>query len=525
MDLLDSSVIQRILSETNKQEERDRRRNAFNAYQIYRGNLEPYVKRELARTRPKSWQGYVYSDISISSMITDKRAQAYNEEPIRSVDGDRDKTEVLTQIYEEGGAEEQLEFFDTLYNLNRYSLMWVNYLTEQERFQFVTMHPYESVLVRDKDTGELLIVGLNYPSLDLTNDARGFAKTGTNNTSQGDGLSDLIAESQTDGSAESQTWVFWSATQHVQVKVERRMIEVDGNKQLKVDIDYMEIEGNPRMENPLGVIPFVLKSTDTSVDYPVPNPLTRQDIKFNVQQSETLTAKNIHGSGVQVLKYPEKLQGKLDKITHGLMSAIELPQSGDPDDAETDFDYKTSGSQLIPMRDIDFAYIEQVAKQNGLENFEIDQGSTDVMNGVSRAIAGASVQKIISKNQKCYAKLERDMFTIIKAWKQWLGSSEFTEDDDLQIVFPRPKVMVSDRETLENIEKMLSLGLIEEWEKFVKMDPNLSEEEAREKLERIQERKIENASKIMGFNNADKQGSIDEDSEVGSVGSNATTEE
>jgi len=147
------------------------------------------------------------------------------------------------------------------------------------------------------------------------------------------------------------------------------------------------------------------------------------------------------------------------------------------------------------------------------------------MNGVSRAIAGASVQKIISKNQKCYAKLERDMFTIIKAWKQWLGSSEFTEDDDLQIVFPRPKVMVSDRETLENIEKMLSLGLIEEWEKFVKMDPNLSEEEAREKLERIQERKIENASKIMGFNNADKQGSIDEDSEVGSVGSNATTEE
>lgn len=493
-DLLDPEVILTILSETDKSEDKQRRKDSFDAYQIFSGNLDGYVRDSLSILRPKSYQSYTLSDISISGMITDKRAESYNESPIRTVEN---KSEELAEIYQEANAEEQLEFYDTIYNINRYALMWVNNV--ENKYQFMTLHPYEFVIVRDKDSGKLLIVGLNYPGVDITRGAKG------------DGVSDLIAESQGDSGANSDTWVFWSATQHVEIRVTSKMLDVNGLEELKKDIDYMDIPNNPNNVNPLGIIPFVFKSMDTSVDYPVTNPLASQTIKYNVQQSETLTSKNVHGSGIQVFSYPQKFAGKFDMITHGQMGAIELPQSDNPNDRETKFDYKTSGAQLLPMKDIDISYIEQVAKQHGLDNFEIDQGSVNAMNGISRAIAGASVQKVIVKNQKKFVKLEQEMFEIIKAWETFNGGARFNEEDSLSVVFPKPKVLISDTETLANIEKMLELGLIEEHEKYMKMDPNLSEEKAKEKLARVEAGRIARVKAFMpGEVDANNKKPVDE---------------
>jgi len=284
-DLLNKQVILRILSDVNGSESKQRRKDSFNAYQVYKGNIDPYVETELKRTRAKSYKNYTYSDISLSGLITDKRAQAYDEEPIRSINGNELKTEALSDIYDEGDADSQLEFFDALYNLNRHGLIWVNYIDAKKRFQFMTLQPYEAVIVRDQNDGELLIVGLNYPSSEITQDSK-----------SGDGVKNIIAESQADSGAEQETWVFWSKNQHVKV-LYRKGHELMGKK-VQSDITYEQIEGNPDSKNPLDILPFVFKSTDVSPDYPVTNPLTKQTIKFNTQQSETMTSKNIHGTGI-----------------------------------------------------------------------------------------------------------------------------------------------------------------------------------------------------------------------------------
>jgi len=78
-DLLNKEVILRILSEVEKSEDKDRRRQSFNSYQVYSGNQKVYVNKELQRTRPKSFESYTVSNISVSKMVTDKRAQAYDE--------------------------------------------------------------------------------------------------------------------------------------------------------------------------------------------------------------------------------------------------------------------------------------------------------------------------------------------------------------------------------------------------------------------------------------------------------------
>ena len=320
LDLLNPDVILQILTETSKSEDKDRRRNSFNAYQIYSGNQKVYIERELARTRPKSWTSYTISNISVSKMVTDKRAQSYNENPIRSVDGNESKTELLNDIYKQANGLRELQFHDVVFNINKYDLMWVNYREEDQAYQFICLHPYEFVLVRDKDTGEVLIVGLNYPNTEMTQDAR--SQGPESGITGGDGIADLIAENQSDSAAQGETWVFWSKDQHVKVRTNSVPEIVDGIEVLKKSIDYIDIPGNPNMVNPLGVLPFVLTTLDTAIDYPTVNPITEQSITFNTQQSETLTAKNIHGSGIQIFKYPEKFQGRFSKMTQGQTQAI-----------------------------------------------------------------------------------------------------------------------------------------------------------------------------------------------------------
>ncbi len=516
-DLLNKEVILEILTETTKSEDKDRRIQSFDSYQVYSGNQKVYIKRELARTRPKSYESYTISNISVSKMVTDKRAQAYNQEPIRSVDGNDQSTENLSLIYDQANANRELQFHDVIFNLNKYDLMWVNYREEEEKFQFICLHPYEFVLVRDKDTGELLIVGLNYPNVEITQNARG---TGVERTGQGgDGIADLIAESQADGAAQGETWVFWSKDQHVKIRTTSVKEIVNGETVLRKSIEYVDVPDNPRNINPLGVLPFVLTTADTAIDYPTVNPITEQSITFNVQQSETLTAKNIHGSGIQVFKVPEKMVNNFKSRSQGQTQAILLPQSSREGDPATDFEYKTSGAQLSPMLENDMNYLKQIMQEHEIEGVNMELGESNALSGISKAISGASVQKVIERHQQVYSQTEKKMFEIIKAWDRFNGTRLFSEEDELQIVFPKPKVLVSDRETLENIEKQLDLGLIEEWEKFVKMDPNLSEQEAKEKLARIEADKEAKAAKFLGRGfNGNIENGIDQEGEAGSEG-------
>ena len=78
----------------------------------------------------------------------------------------------------------------------------------------------------------------------------------------------------------------------------------------------------------------------------------------------------------------------------------------------------------------------------------------------------------------------------MKAYQEVENRDHFVSET-LSVNYRKPKVLISDAETLANIEKQLGLGLIEEWEKFKIMNPNLSEEECRAKLDRINKEKLE----------------------------------
>jgi hypothetical protein len=134
-------------------------------------------------------------------------------------------------------------------------------------------------------------------------------------------------------------------------------------------------------------------------------------------------------------------------------------------------------------------YLKQLLKEHGIEGENMEIGESNAMSGISRAISGPNVQKIISRNQMLYSSAEKQCWEIVKAWLRELSipGLSVADDSELKVIYPKPKVLLSDKETLENIEKLLDLGLIEKWEALIIRDPNLDEIAAKEKLKAIEE--------------------------------------
>jgi len=489
LDLTDENVIKTIVGELEKSEDRDRKKDSFRSWEVYSGNQKPYVEYELQRTRPKSWDSYTVSDVSISRMVVDKLAQSYKDQPLRDVE-EGVKNDRLEDIYKEADAKRQLKYLDTVTNLHKYSLMWVNFNDAYQRYQFMTLQPHEFSIVRDKDTGDLIGVILNYGNRDIV--------AGSNS---GDGMDDLIAESQSDSSAQSKVYAMWSMENQVVVKVEETFVQTERGEEIKKSITYVPIDDNPKMRNKLGIIPFVFISKELAIDYPTKSPLAYQSIIYNALQSELLTAANIQGTGVLAIKYPTSLEGKFKSLTTGLFTALKLPQSKNPEDKPTEASYINPGPDLAGQRETYLSFLKQVLSEHGITTSTgVSGGSEAFSSALERMIANADVQNVIENNQELYTQAEIDMFDIIKVWEIFLGKNTYGEDDELGIVFTKPKVLVSDSEKLANIRTMFEMGLIEEHEKLMIFDPNLSEDKAKEKLERINSTRAEKARTFLSGN-------------------------
>lgn len=494
-NILDMNIVQTILSEAETGEAKERKRQAFKAYEIYSGNVQPYVERELQRTRPETWETYTVSDVSVSSIIVNKLSKAYRTDPRREIEEDPndEKSRRYNQILKEAGALRQLKEFDQIVNLHRYGLFWVNYHEPSEAYQFMSLAPYEFFFIRDKDSGKLVTVGLKMVD---TTDTAGANMPGS--ILEGDGHSNLLAEGQADSGGQSQVYALWNSTNHVVVRIEERTIEQDdGSRQVKKDVTFVPLKDNPTNENKLGVIPFILKSRDNSVDLPTVNPITEQTIKYNALKSELYTAANIQGTSIQVLSYSESLVGKMDNMKQGLTVVTELIQPDDPDKPRSDTSFISPNPDLTGQMSTYQDYKEEILEQQGINVSTIKDNKFS--SGFERLVAAADVQDIIEENQQTlYAPMEQEIFEIVKRWEVLLNTqSVFSEEDTIHITYEKPKVLITDKETLDNIEKRLSLGLIEKWEALTMLDPNMSEEDAKLKLARIELEKNGVATRFM----------------------------
>jgi hypothetical protein len=492
--ILDETSIHKIISDMDNSDFMDRRKAEYKAMEVYSGGIGHHVGSRLKELFPVSWDKMTISDISLSNKIINKVAQAYKEKPIRKLDND-DNTQLYNKLTKQGDLNKVFEQFDVIMNRHRHGALWVslnNPLDINKGFLFRALEPYRFATVRNKINGAVEAFIVNFPDREITQ------ISGT-----GDGIEQVVSEDQSDTSAETKVFGMWTAFQHFIVKVRRAPIRGNVGKK-DIQIQIMEIPGNPNNINPLGMLPFYFDTVDPSVDNPLLNPITDQAINFGVQASNLFSAAAIQGFGQLVISAEEGSQPQ--KVQTGLTTSMFLGQPSRPDAPRSTAEYISPNPDLEgQLKTLSFYAKGVVSEHLGTAPSTIGGDSEGFNSGLDRAIASADVQDKIKSNQDNYAEAENWVFDIVKRYYNVAGSSTFQAEEKLTVLYVKPKILISDGETLKNIKDKMDMGLTDREESLMVLDPNLSPEDAEKRVKEIDQKVKDRATLLFGGASANNQ--------------------
>ena len=430
--VLDSFKILSILQEIDSKHERSRRLDELRNAEVFDGYLHEYVQDKLKKLYPNTWDCYNVADYNIHRKITEKKSKSYIKPPVRILDQEAE-TELYNKILEDFNFNDAMKLMD-LYK-NRHSYCAVGVIKEdQDKYSFWTLAPYDFNVHRDAN-------------------------------------GDVYAWSFPHGADDNgETWSIWTKDSYLKLKT----------KDFK-SFAIIPINDNPEMINPYGVLPFVYVPMDMSGTYPHTVSLPRQTIELNTNLSIYLTSGNMQ-IGQLVLKYPKNQ--KIEWVVSGLMTAMKLEQETKEGAPKTEADYISPNPNLEGHKDSIMTFMAMILDEHGMTSSGIVKGGEKFSSGFDRLLSSADVQDIIEDNQDIYTRVENAIYNIIKQMN--LNDNVFTfKSEKLKVRFARPKILLSDSEKLDNLAKKKALGLFEDYELIMEIDPNLSEDEAKEKAARL----------------------------------------
>jgi hypothetical protein len=480
MDLNLDKDLHEIVKSAFSVEQNAYRKKIDEQWRILRGDLKHFVLAELQRLYPKTYKSFSVGDINLARKITDKRSKAYKESPLRVLSSPVE-AESYADLNTEVGSLWQWRTFDQYKNYFKYAALWFSFYEEdgKQKPMLRALRPSQFSRVVDekgKTAAFVVYFGSSFESSNLV---------------RGDGQRSLLQDEPEDKGYERIG--IWTASQHAVVTVKRS----------NADFTREAISGNELGVNDLGAIPAVFDQEGDAQDRPAYNSLPDQTVLLNVIYSIILSGMSVQAFGQLVIKYPQS-QTMPDVQQNGIFTFLKLPQVGEGE-PETTADYISPSPQIEASLNVFQTYASAVLSEHGVNGGEFTGDTKSFTSGLDRLLSQMDTTEIVEDNQQSYAEKEKELFEIIKAFGSKSGEVSFTSELT-NVVYKKPKPMQSEKELLEIIKMKLDNGLIEKWEALVTLDPNMSEDDAKAKIEAIKGVKEDAVEKNMqGLSNADNE--------------------
>lgn len=474
IDLSSKVVIRKIIDRISSQANMDRKNKSFKAKKIFDDVQKPYVLEELKRLYPKTYEKMRVSDISLTKQVVNKKAKAYKEGVIRILDKrDGDESKKYQEVVNAKKLNKAWKSIDKILNTIRYAFLWVLKDHEVGEYRYRALWGHEFDLILDEDTGEVEALILSFPDNNI------------------EGVVEAYEEKEP-GQETVKTYAIWTKKQHVAI---RDVKNKKDNRKSRIDFIFPKnTRGrvNKEMVNPWGRIPGVFVCNDDSGLFPECSPLSDQSTLFNIMVSDYLTATSSQGFGQLVIKKPHSL--KIEEIENGMFTALEIPLSDNVDEPQGDASYINASPDLEGQSNTIMNLINLILSNNGINSGEVVNGGVqDFASALDRMISQGDCMDSIEENQGLYADGEQEVFEIVKSAEQAENKFPF-KSDRVQTIYKKPKPMRSDKDIRAEVKEKRELGLIHEWEKFKILDPNLTDEECKDRLNSIDKERAERAS-------------------------------
>lgn len=521
-DLLDITIRRKIIEDIEGQENKRRKDEAYMAYQCYKDQTSRYVREQLIKQFDPDTVNemeYAISNISFIRKVIDKLARVYKYgverevwEDDRRLDG---ASEALSSIAKEIDADRKFKKCNRYFKLFKNTVMYVRPkpIDSDDNKQTIKVDPlppylYDAIEMDDEREKAMAIVLSDYspnrsngsivnPTLAVQPGTTGRdGKVIAAHIFKGDGRDQTIAD--TPGDEESKGYVFWSDRYHFTCN------------------DKGEIISDEDIANPIEAMPFVNYAEDQDGSFWAigGDDLINGGILTNSMITNINHIAISQGYGQLVVEGEDLPRN----IKTGPNKAVLLPRP--PEGNASTFEYKNSNPPLDALRSLVEMYVALLLTTNNLSTTGVQSnlnGSAAFASGIALMIDKAESledvedqRQIFTDNEPMVWELYRKWHDLLKARQELpeeLSQFDLPESFDLRIKYGKPKAIESEKERLEVLKMKKDLGIIQAIDMIKSEHPELTDEEAEEKLKMIMEEKMARASLMMGG------GSVDESNE------------
>ena len=541
--LKDIGARRKVLEAIEGAENVRRKKEHLKRYEVYKDKAKKYVieslKADGLMDETIRQMESRAANISFLSKVINKKARTYAGGVARTSESETVSNQIsdLERLIK---FNEKMKKSDRLRELHKNNLIQIvpeNVAEPDEdelwKLKCRVMSPWQYDVIEDANDNEQLkgVILTDYSDSDsnviaATEHDAGIHPGGMRVAGSRDGVDSSIADNPRDkngGRQKTATW--WTDKYHFVTDMKGNILFDESPEDIDADT------GLPK--NPIDKLCFVNNADEQDGFFWAEggDDLTDGAVLLNKIITDMLFIAYVQGYGQPVIT------GKnlKDKYTMGPNQALLFDYDPGNEDPEPKVSFVSPNPPLDAwMRTIE-QYTALLLTTNNLSvrNVAAKLDFQSVPSGVALMVEQAEVTDEVSDKRKDYQSIERRCWDIITLWHNLILSktdSQYVEEFkqigalpeklDLSIQFNDLKPVVTEKEMLENIEKRQGLGLNEEFE-LIKMDqPDLTDEEAREKLLRIKKQKVENmatmaASMIQGGEKDD----VSEQDDDGSGGS------
>jgi hypothetical protein len=511
-DILDQDKRKKIIDLIEGDANKARKDEAFKRFECYTDNTDIYVNRLLLNTFSAETvveMQYAITNISFVRKIIGKLARVYANGVKRTLKKKSD-TDSLEAVAKHLKFNQKMKKTNRLYRLFSNLLLFVKPVKQDDGKFDLKLHPmsphlYDVIPNPDDYERPMVVVlsdfipsretfyAVNPATANRTNSpaVKAMNPIDTQRTIQrlnGAGMSSIEAK-------EKKEYIWWSKNYHFTTNA-------------KGEIKSLPDVGQTT-DNPVKLLPFVHFAEDQDDCFwsEGGKDLVDGGIRINAMISNVNHVAIQQGYGQMYMTGKNLPKG----IKIGPTHCIQIPtETGDP---EAKVGYLNANPPIADLIKVIELYVALLLTTKNLSTSSVASnlsGSANAASGLLLLIDKSESNEDVEDQAQEFIDNEPKIWTIISAWMKYyksqgmlideLASNMLPDKMPVQLAFPKPATVITEKEELEIIQMRLDLGITTMVEAIMRDDPSLDEKSAQDKLKKILEDKMQRAAQSMAMN-------------------------
>lgn len=502
--ILVEDIRKKIIEEISQPENVQRKQEFLKRYEVYKDQTKKYVlkglKDEGLREETIAQMSNRAGNISICRKIVNKKARAYSG----GVQRQTENNDVQNQINELGRL---LSFDQRMKKGDRYTelhknaqLLIVPELEDDSdveakkyRLKFSVLAPWKYDVVEDYYDREcpLVVIISDFSDgatagLASSSSQAGYHSAGGVGASTGDGKDQIIADTPMDaGLGEKKEYVWWSDAYH-----------------FTTDENGTIIRSPEDLKNPIGMMPLVNNAQEQDGQFWAVggDDLVDGSILVNKQLTDMNYIAYLQGYGQPVITGKNL---KNERFRFGPNNAIILEYDPSTEEPQPTVEFASANPPLESWMRMVEQYVALLLTTNNLSpsNVSGQLSAQTFPSGIAIMIEQSESTDNVVDKQRAYVEIERELWEITKRWHnlyfsrnllcdEFMQVGKLPEQLDISVKFMEVKPPITEAERLANIKARKDLGINEQVDLILLDNPDMTRDEAEQKLKKIIEEKL-----------------------------------